>query len=152
MQGLESVEVNVVLALALVSLGALRNSWPAAIAGFFFLVCAILNGSSYVGSVYVSDAVYMYFFGAICNLILMVALVMSGRQSTESYLLALCLFLLCAQYVIMALDEYKFAPVQTWLWSWSYEFRAGMDALIVILGAVSAVRGNHRRGHYRGGR
>ncbi|MGL5491061.1 MAG: hypothetical protein ACRDC6_33090 [Shewanella sp.] len=140
MQTLESAGLSAAVALALVSLAEIRSSRPAYIAGFFFLFCAILNGAAYTGNKYTGDAVEMYFLGAACNLILMIALMTSKEIKVEMLLMSACFALLSTQYVLMAIDEYASLGEKTWLWSWSYQFRASSDVIIAALGVISAIR------------
>lgn len=140
MQTLESAGLSAAVALALVSLAEIRSSRPAYIAGFFFLFCAILNGAAYTGNKYTGDAVEMYFLGAACNLILMISLLTSKGIKVEMLLMSACFALLSTQYVLMAIDEYASLGEKTWLWSWSYQFRASSDVIIMALGVISAIR------------
>lgn len=139
-QAMESASLSVAVALALVSLAKIRNSRPAYVAGFFFLVCAVLNVAAYTNGEYTSDAVEMYFIGGICNLVLMMAMLSSRIIKFEHMAMSACFAVLSVQYVLMALDEYKSLGVETWLWSWSYQFRSSADVVIALLGASSAIR------------
>lgn len=144
MQALESANVSLAVALALLSLAEVRSSRPAYMAGFFFLFCAILNGAAYTGSEYTGDAVEMYFLGAVGNIILMAAMFTSRQIKFEMFMMAICFALLTSQYVLMAIDEYESLGEKTWLWSWSYQFRASSDVIIAALGVISAIR---NKGH-----
>ncbi|MGL4756186.1 MAG: hypothetical protein ACRCXB_27865 [Aeromonadaceae bacterium] len=140
MQAMESASLSVAVALALVVLARVRDSGPAYVAGFFFVFCAALNQVTYTNGEYTADAVEIYFLGAVGNIILMVMLVTDRRISIETLIMAACLAILSAQYVIMAIDEYQNNDVETWLWSWSYQFRASADVIIASLGVISAMR------------
>ncbi len=144
MQTMESVNVSLAVALALVSLAEVRSSRPAYIAGFFFLFCAILNGAAYTGNKYTGDALEVYFIGAVGNIILMAAMLTSRHIKLEMLMMAICFALLASQYVLMAIDEYVSLGEKTWLWSWSYQFRASSDVIIMALGVISAIR---KKGH-----
>ena len=140
MQAMESASLNVAVALALVVLARVRDSWPACVAGFFFMFCAALNHAAYTSGEYTADAVEIYFIGSVGNIILMLILVAERRVSIEKFIMAAFFAMLSIQHVMMALDEYQNNDVETWLWSWSYQFRASADVIIASLGAISAIR------------